>query len=115
MSESGSWARRGREEPVNEARVELYERLMQAQEQIAHARYARGVAHETILAAMDAAETQISEAERREDLYLSSLSAYVEALGGRLEMRAVFPDEAIVVKATTRSGRSFALRAEPAS
>jgi hypothetical protein len=83
---------------MNEKRVGLYERLMEAQEQIAHARYTRGVAHESVLAAIDAAEASPSEAERREDLYLSSLCAYVEALGGRLEIRAVFPDETIVVK-----------------
>jgi hypothetical protein len=92
------WSAVSHEEPVNKTRVGLYERLMQAQEKIAHARYGRGVAHEAVLAAMDAAETGPSESERREDLYLSSLSAYVEALGGRLEIRAVFPEEAIVVE-----------------
>ena len=86
------------EGPVNEARVKLYEQLMEAQEQIAQDRYARGVGHETVLAAMDAAETQVPEQARREDLYLASLAAYVEALGGRLEIRAVFPDSTIVVK-----------------
>jgi hypothetical protein len=83
---------------VNETRVGVYEQLMAAQEQIAQARYARGVAHESILEAMDAAETRPSEGDRREDLYLSSLSAYVAALGGQLQIRAVFPDETIVVK-----------------
>jgi hypothetical protein len=39
----------------------------------------------------------MSDAERREDLYVSALRSYVEALGGRLEVRAVFGDEAIVV------------------
>ena len=71
---------------------------MAAQEQIAHARYARGVAHEAVLAVMDAAATRPSEGERREDLYMSALSAYVQALGGRLELRAVFPEETIAVK-----------------
>lgn len=83
---------------MNETRVSLYERLMEAQEQIAHARYARGVAHEQVVAAMDAAEARPSEAARREDLYLSVLSAYVEALGGQLEVRAVFPEDTIVIE-----------------
>lgn len=83
---------------MNEPRVKLYEQLMQAQEQIAQARYARGASHERVLGALDAAEKAVTEDERREDLYLSSLAAYVEALGGRLEIRAVFPDETIVVK-----------------
>lgn len=33
----------------------------------------------------------------REDLYLSALKYYVEALGGRLKVRAVFGDDAVVV------------------
>jgi hypothetical protein len=71
---------------------------MAAQERIAQARYVRGVPHEAILAAMDAAENVPSDDERRNDLFLSSLSAYVQVLGGRLELSAVFPDETIVVE-----------------
>jgi hypothetical protein len=33
-----------------------------------------------------------------EDLYLSALGHYVGALGGRLEVRAVFDDEVIQVR-----------------
>jgi hypothetical protein len=87
-----------REEPVNEMRVRLYEQLMEAQERIAQARYARGVDDAAVVAALDAAETGISEQQRREDLYLASLAAYVAALGGRLEVRAVFGDESVVVR-----------------
>jgi hypothetical protein len=83
---------------VNEARVKLYEQLMAAQEQIAQARYERGVTPESVVAAMDAAEAHVAEDAAREDLYLTSLSAFVEALGGRLEIRAVFPDDTIALK-----------------
>lgn len=83
---------------VNETRARLYELLMVAQEQIALARYARGVEHETVLSAIDAAQEQPTDTQRAEDLYLSSLAAYVEALGGELEIRAVFGEEVIVVK-----------------
>lgn len=85
-------------EPVNVIRIRLYERLMEAQDQIAQARYTRGASDESVLAAMDAAEVGISDDERAEDLYLASLAAYVEALGGRLELHAVFPEETIVVR-----------------
>lgn len=34
----------------------------------------------------------VSRLERREDLYLSTLREYVEALGGELELVARFPD-----------------------
>lgn len=38
---------------------------------------------------------EVSKIEHRTDLYLSTLSEYVEALGGRLEIRAVFPDREV--------------------
>jgi hypothetical protein len=56
------------------------------------------VDHATVEAALDRIDEKMSEAERREDLYLSTLTYYVEALDGRLEVRAVFGDEAVVVR-----------------
>jgi hypothetical protein len=85
-------------EPVNSLRAQLYAQLMDAQEEIAHALYKRGVNHDLVLAALDSVDERLSEETRREDLYLSALSHYVEALGGRLEVRAVFGDEEIVVR-----------------
>ena len=35
---------------------------------------------------------EISKIEHRTDIYISTLADYVEALGGTLEIRAVFPD-----------------------
>ena len=37
----------------------------------------------------------VSELERRDDVFVSSLREYVEALGGQLEIRAVFDDESV--------------------
>lgn len=85
-------------QPVNETRAKLYERLIEGQERIANARYRQGVGHDTVDAALDAIDEKMSDAERREDLYVSALAYYVEALGGRLEVRAVFDDEEVVVR-----------------
>lgn len=76
--------------PVNEMRVELYERLMEDQERIAQALYTRGVAHNDVLAAFDTADERLSEDQRSEDPYLAALAIYAESLGGRIEVRAVF-------------------------
>ena len=35
---------------------------------------------------------EVSKIEHRTDLYISTLAGYIEALGGKLEIRAVFPD-----------------------
>lgn len=86
------------EGPVNEMRVAIYQRLMDAQEQIAHARYRQGVSDDAVQAALDTADERLSDAERREHLYLAALAHYVEALGGRLEVRAVFADGEVVIQ-----------------
>ncbi len=99
MSEpTRSWKDVRSEQPVNAMRAGIYERLMEAQERIAHARYGRGVSDDAVKTALDLADERLSEEERREDLYPSSLAHYVQALGGRVEVRAVFGDEVIVVR-----------------
>jgi len=42
-------------------------------------------------------QSEVSKIEHRSDLCVSTLADYVEALGGRLELRAVFPDRAVVI------------------
>lgn len=98
MSEpTGSWEEGLSEGPVNEMRAKIYKRLMEAQERIAQTLYKRGINHDVVLAALDTVDERMSEEERREDLYLSALAYYVEALGGRLEVRAAFGGEEVIV------------------
>jgi len=40
-------------------------------------------------------QANISRIEHEEDLYLSTLREYVEALGGELQLKAVFEDQEI--------------------
>jgi len=57
---------------------------------------------------LDVTQENISQIERGEaDVRLSTLSRYVEALGGRLEIRAAFPEEtvALSVGAASRKHR----------
>lgn len=86
------------EEPVDDVRAELYARLMEAQERIAHVLYERGVSHDSVLAALDSVDERLTIGQRREDLYVAALAQYVAALGGRLEVRAVFGRDEIVVR-----------------
>lgn len=91
---------------MNEMRAEIYRRLMEAEERIAHTLYKRDVSHDDVLAALDAVDEELSEAQRREDLYLSALEHYVEALGGRLEVRAVFDEDDVLVRRAPETGGS---------
>ena len=40
----------------------------------------------------------ISKLEKRTDMYLSTLRSYIEAMGGELEIRAVFPDGEVKIE-----------------
>jgi len=40
-------------------------------------------------------QSAISKLERRKDMYVSTLERVIEAMGGRLEIRAVFPTGAV--------------------
>ena len=93
------------DEPVNEARIDLYRRLLEAREQVARAQYVRGVRDDVVQAALDAADARLTEDEQREDLYLSALGHFVGALGGRLEVRAVFGEEAVVLREEVAESR----------
>jgi transcriptional regulator with XRE-family HTH domain len=44
---------------------------------------------------LDRSQSQVSETERRQDVRLSTLRSYVEALGGELEVTASFGDKRI--------------------
>lgn len=60
-------------------------------------REARGVTQVELAKAWDTSQTNVSRVEHEGDVYVSTLRRYVEALGGQLEICAVFPDQTIRV------------------
>jgi DNA-binding Xre family transcriptional regulator len=55
-------------------------------------RAARRLTQQQLAQTLDMTQAAISQLEKRTDIYLSTLGNFVEAMGGRLEMYAVFPD-----------------------
>lgn len=55
----------------------------------------RSVRQEDLAAALDISQPSVSKLERRSDLKLGTLAATIEALGGKLEIKALFPDEVV--------------------
>jgi len=43
-------------------------------------------------------QANVSRMERRKDMKLSTLSEYIEALGGTLQINAIFPEKVISIK-----------------
>lgn len=60
---------------------------------LARIRTERQVTQVELAVRLDRSQGNVSELERRSDVYLSTLREYVEALGGELEINAVFDGE----------------------
>lgn len=82
---------------LDEEQVSLYGRLLWAEQRIGETRYAHGATDAEVLAAIDEAEAGLSPFEAGHDLYIAALTRYVTALGGRLELHAVFPEQTVVI------------------
>lgn len=83
--------------PVNEERVATYRRVMDAEARLDEVRKRRGLPETAISDALDAIEGDGDTIEAVEDLCLRTLARYVAQLGGQVELRAVFPDETVVL------------------
>jgi predicted XRE-type DNA-binding protein len=55
-------------------------------------RQARKLTQETIAETLAVEQASISKMERRADMYISTLRKFIEAMGGKLQVRACFPD-----------------------
>ncbi len=65
--------------------------------ELAELRSQRRVSQVELAARMSTAQGSISRLERRSDWKVSTLRDYVAAIGGQLEVRAVFRDRAVVL------------------
>jgi predicted XRE-type DNA-binding protein len=74
-------------------RVDSLKRAMQLQVSLAELREQRGVSQAAVAEDLGTSRPNVSRIERETDVRLSTLERYVEALGGRLEIHAVFDDE----------------------
>jgi hypothetical protein len=47
-------------------------------------------------------QASVSKMERRTDMYIGTLSKFIEAMGGHLEIRATFPDGSVRITQFSR-------------
>jgi hypothetical protein len=95
-----SWRSIRRELPVDERRVRLYQRLMEAERLLDGVRRRRGLDASALDEALDAVQADAGStaaSEHPNAVYLATLARYVSALGGRLEVSAVFEDETVTL------------------
>jgi transcriptional regulator with XRE-family HTH domain len=77
-----------------EAQREVAKRIRQtlASMPLDELRRARQMTQTKLAETLGVNQSEVSKIEHRTDVYISTLAEYVEALGGRLEIRAVFRD-----------------------
>ncbi len=100
MSRHKSWSEistKLRADPERRARIEQSEQAIEASLTISQLREARGATQESVAESMNVTQSNVSHFERNPNIFLRSLAGYVEALGGRLEIRAVFPDQIVTL------------------
>ncbi len=84
-------------DPVRRAQVATYKRAMEDALALAKVRTGRGMTQTAVAETLGVTQANISRIEHEEDLYLSTLRGYVAALGGQLEVNAVFPDDTVTL------------------
>ena len=60
-------------------------------------REARKLTQAQLAATLHVDQGSISKMERRTDMYISTLRNFIEAMGGELHIRAVFPDGSVEI------------------
>jgi ribosome-binding protein aMBF1 (putative translation factor) len=91
-------------DPTRRARVDDYKRAMREAVALGELRASRDVTQQQLAGTLRTTQPNVSRIEHQDDLYLSTLRSYVEALGGHLELQAVFPDQTLVLD--PEAGRS---------
>ena len=69
-----------------------FRRLVMESMPLQKLRSTRKITQTSLAKVLKVSQSEVSKIENRADVYVSTLSNYVEAMGGQLEIRAVFPD-----------------------
>ena len=78
--------------PGAQARSRAKAMAMIAELPLAELRQARLLSQEQLAARLEVKQPAVAKMEKKADMYISTLRRYVEAMGGRLEIRAHFPE-----------------------
>jgi transcriptional regulator with XRE-family HTH domain len=60
-------------------------------------REARGLTQVSLAKILEVNQGAVSRLEKRTDMYVSTLRSYIEAMGGQLQIKAVFPEAVVEI------------------
>jgi DNA-binding XRE family transcriptional regulator len=83
--------------PDDERFIEQGREAIRAELQLAAVRKHRKASQATVAQRLAVSQSNVSQLERGDDLRLSTLVGYIDALGGTVEVRAIFDDETITL------------------
>ena len=78
--------------PERQERIRQRTQELLAELPLQELRQARAWSQEELAEVLGLNQATISKLERRTDMYLSSLRRFIEAMGGELEITAIFPE-----------------------
>lgn len=84
--------------PERRERVEATKAFLREDMELAELRQALSLTQATLAEALGVKQAEISKIENRADVFVSTLRRFIQAMGGDLEIRAVFPDRAVTIK-----------------
>jgi len=88
---------RARMDPERRARVEQRVREALKAMPLEGLRDARELTQAQLAQVLHVSQGAVSKVERRTDMYISTLRSYLRAIGGDLEIRAVFPEGDVLI------------------
>ena len=83
--------------PERRARVDARKAELRAAMPLHELRQARAMTQKSIGEALNVNQPAVAKLERRADMYVSNLRAYIEAMGGKLNIVAEFPQGDVTI------------------
>jgi transcriptional regulator with XRE-family HTH domain len=83
--------------PKRKARVAARVAELKAEMALAELRQAREQTQNDLARSLKVNQPAVAKLEKRADMYVSNLRRYVEALGGKLEITARFPEGSVTI------------------
>jgi len=83
--------------PEDEPYIARHREVLEAELRLAAVRKKRKKSQDAVAKKLYVSQSNISQLERGGDPKLSTVAGYIDALGGRLEMVAVFDDETLPI------------------
>ena len=83
--------------PERRERIEQRKEQLRQEMTLAELRKAFSLTQDTLAKTLNVKQAEISKIENRADMLMSTLRNFVQAMGGDLEVRAVFPDRSIEI------------------